>query len=167
MASPISSSTWRSRARSNLPPGELISYLQRAGLAFGPDTNASTGFDQTIYQLDLPRNEPQLLGEGLGILSEMPAACCLAGGQIESERGVILSEKRVRDTPSQRSVEAMLDFLLPGSRYAEREPIGLEHGDPRPRHGSASGQFYRDWYSARAQHGRGHRGRAAGGSRAR
>ena len=28
----------------NLAPGELIEFLQRSGLAFGPDTNASTGF---------------------------------------------------------------------------------------------------------------------------
>ena len=44
----------------NLAPGELVAFLQRAGLAFGPDTNASTTFDQTIYQLDLPRDDPQI-----------------------------------------------------------------------------------------------------------
>ena len=60
---------------------------------------------------------------------------------------MILSEKRVRDTPGARSSEAMLDFLLPGSRYAEREPIGLEQRHPRPRRASDSPTFYRDWYT--------------------
>ena len=40
----------------------------------------------------------------------------------------------------------MLDFLLPGSRYAEREPIGLEQIiRTAPRDQFAA--FYRDWYT--------------------
>ncbi len=134
------------KGSTNLPPGELIGYLQRAGLAFGPDTNAQTGFDSTIYQLDLPRNDAALVDEGLGILSEFDGRLLLASDQIESERGVILSEKRVRDTPDARAFEAMLDFLLPGTRYAEREPIGLEdviRTAPRERFA----EFYHDWYT--------------------
>jgi zinc protease len=106
------------KGSTNLPPGELIRYLQRAGLSFGADTNARTGFDSTVYQLDLPRNDATLVDEGLGILSDYQGRLLLDAEQIDSERGVILSEKRVRDTPSGRSFEAMLDFLLPGSRAA-------------------------------------------------
>lgn len=134
------------KGSTNLPPGELIRFLQRAGLSFGADTNAQTGFDSTIYQLDLPRNDAALIGEGLGILSDYEGRLLIGAEQIETERGVILSEKRVRDTPSSRSFEAMLDFLLPGSRYAAREPIGLEQiirTAPRDRFV----QFYRDWYT--------------------
>ena len=75
------------KGSTNLPPGKLIGYLQRAGLAFGPDTNAQTGFDATTYQLDLPRNDAALVGEGLGILSEFDGRLLLASDQIESERG--------------------------------------------------------------------------------
>lgn len=129
----------------NLAPGELIAFLQRAGLAFGPDTNASTTFDQTVYQLDLPRADPQLLDESLGILSEISGRLTLPPAEIEAERGVILSEKRARDTPSQRSGDALLGFLLPGSRYAERAPIGLETViRTAPREELLA--FYRDWY---------------------
>ena len=53
----------------------------------------------TIYQLDLPRNDAALVDESLGILSEIAGRLTLAADQIEPERGVILSEKRVRDTP--------------------------------------------------------------------
>ena len=35
----------------NIPENELLRILERHGLAFGADTNASTGFDQTIYML--------------------------------------------------------------------------------------------------------------------
>src|SRR3546814_10655215 len=38
----------------HVPEGEMIKLLERKGLAFGADTNASTGFDETIYKLDFP-----------------------------------------------------------------------------------------------------------------
>jgi zinc protease len=114
------------KGSANLAPGELIETLQRMGLAFGADTNASTGFDATIYKLDLPRNDAGLVATGFDILSEILGRLRLAAERIEPERGVILSEKRQRDTPGARSFEAMLGFLLPGSRVAERQPIGLE-----------------------------------------
>ena len=134
------------KGSTNLAPGEFVAFLQRAGLAFGADTNARTGFDNTVYQLDLPRNDQALVGEAIGILSEIAGRLTLPEDQITPERGVILSEKRVRDTPRGRSFDAMLDFLLPGSRYAEREPIGLEQIiRTAPRDEFVS--FYRDWYT--------------------
>ena len=36
----------------NVPEGEMIPLLERLGLAFGPDTNAYTSFDETVYMLD-------------------------------------------------------------------------------------------------------------------
>ena len=130
----------------NLGPGEFVAFLQRAGLAFGADTNARTGFDQTVYQLDLPRDDEALVDESIGILAEIAGRLTLAPDQIEPERGVILSEKRLRDTPDGRSSEALLDFLLPGSLHAQREPIGLESViSTAPREEFAA--FYRDWYT--------------------
>lgn len=130
----------------NLEPGEFVAFLQRSGLAFGADTNARTGFDQTVYQLDLPRADPALVDESIGILAEIAGRLTLAPDQIEPERGVILSEKRLRDTPAGRSSDALLDFLLPGSLHAEREPIGIETViRTAPREQFAA--FYRDWYT--------------------
>ncbi len=134
------------KGSANLDPGEFVAFLQRAGLAFGADTNARTGFDQTVYQLDLPRDDPALVDESIGILAEIAGRLTLAPDQIEPERGVILSEKRLRDTPGARSSEAMLDFLLPGSLYAEREPIGLDKViRTAPREEFLD--FYRKWYT--------------------
>jgi zinc protease len=52
----------------NVPEGEMIRLLERQGLAFGADTNASTGFEQTTYRLDLPRNDPELLDTALMLM---------------------------------------------------------------------------------------------------
>lgn len=38
----------------NVPEGEMVKMLERLGLSFGADTNASTGYTQTQYKLDLP-----------------------------------------------------------------------------------------------------------------
>ena len=35
-------------------PGTLIEFFQRMGMNFGGDTNASTGFERTLYLLELP-----------------------------------------------------------------------------------------------------------------
>ncbi len=130
----------------HMAPGDLVRYLQRAGLAFGADTNAATGYDTTSYRLDLPRNDADLLAEGLGILSEVEGRLTLAPDQIEPERGVILSEKRARDTPRSRYRDELFAFLMPGSRHVERDPIGIEQvirTAPRERFAA----FYRDYYT--------------------
>ena len=44
-----------------VPEGEMIKLLERKGLAFGADTNASTGFDETVYKLDLPNASDDLI----------------------------------------------------------------------------------------------------------
>ena len=56
----------------NIPEGEMIKRLERLGLAFGPDTNASTGFDQTIYQLELPEVTDELITEAYKFSEKQP-----------------------------------------------------------------------------------------------
>ena len=40
-----------------VPEGDMVKILERLGLAFGADTNASTNFQETIYKLDLPQHQ--------------------------------------------------------------------------------------------------------------
>jgi len=54
----------------NIPEGEMIKRLEKFGLAFGADTNASTSFDETIYQLELPEVNDDILDETLMIMRE-------------------------------------------------------------------------------------------------
>lgn len=107
-----------------IPEGELIRILERLGLAFGPDTNAYTSFDETVYQLDLPRTDPDTVETGLNILRQMVGEATLEPGAIDRERGVVLSEERTRDSPSLRVTLARFDFLMRGQRAPTRFPIG-------------------------------------------
>src|SRR3954467_923761 len=46
-------------------PGELISYFESTGSRLGPHVNAQTGFEDTIYMLDLPSDKPEIVQKGL------------------------------------------------------------------------------------------------------
>lgn len=108
----------------NVPEGEMIRLLEREGLAFGPDTNAFTTFEQTQYKLDLPRNDPTLLDTALMLMRETASELTFSEEAVARERGVILAEKRDRNTYAYRELEDQLAFATPGARYVERLPIG-------------------------------------------
>ncbi|HEY1562180.1 MAG TPA: insulinase family protein [Caulobacteraceae bacterium] len=108
----------------HVPPGEMLKILERNGLAFGPDTNAETGWTQTVYQLDLPRSDKSLIDTGLMLMRETGGNLLIEPSQLASERGVVLSEERLRDTPQYRAMKAEIDLLDHGQRVTERFPIG-------------------------------------------
>ncbi len=102
-----------------VPEGEMVRLLEREGLAFGPDTNASTTFDRTVYMLNLPRNDAALLDTALMIMRETASELTLDPAAVAREIGVIQSERRVRDTYQQRATIDQLRFFYPGSAFAE------------------------------------------------
>jgi zinc protease len=108
----------------HVPEGEMVKLLEREGLAFGADTNAQTGFDATVYKLDLPRNDPGLLDTALMLMRETASELTFAPEAVEREKGVVLSEKRVRDTFAYRDTVDQLGFAYPGSKFANRLPVG-------------------------------------------
>jgi len=107
-----------------VPPGEMVKILERHGLAFGADTNASTDWTQTVYQLDLPTTDADTLDTGLMLMRQTASELLLDAKPMNSERGVVLSEERARDTPGYRVFKSRIEFLLPGALAARRLPIG-------------------------------------------
>ena len=107
-----------------VPEGEMVRLLEREGLAFGADANASTDFDVTTYRLDLPRNDPALLDTALMLMRETASELTFGAEAVEREKGVVLSEMRTRDTYQLRNLVDNLQFLYPGARFADRLPIG-------------------------------------------
>lgn len=128
-----------------VPEGEMIKILERLGLAFGADTNASTGFDETIYKLDLPRTDPETVSTSLMLLRETAMNLLIAQDAVDRERGVVLSEERARDTPPYRIYKSRLAFLLKDQRLNQRYPIG-EVEILRTAPASAIRDFYQAYY---------------------
>ncbi|MFL0357143.1 M16 family metallopeptidase [Erythrobacter sp. GH1-10] len=107
-----------------IPEGEMVKLLEREGLAFGADTNASTGYQAITYMLNLPRNDEALLDTALMLMRETASELTLDPDAIDRERGVVLAERRDRAGYAQRAREDSLEFTAPGARFIERLPIG-------------------------------------------
>ncbi|HET8534200.1 MAG TPA: insulinase family protein, partial [Sphingomicrobium sp.] len=106
--------------------GDMVKILERQGLAFGPDTNAQTDFDTTTYMLDLPSTDEEHLDTAMFLLREVASEVKFDPAAVDRERGVILGEKRARDSFQLRQAVDQLGFDLPSTPYAKRIPIGEE-----------------------------------------
>ena len=125
--------------------GEMVRILERLGLAFGADTNASTGFSETVYKLDLPRTDAETVDTSLKLLRETAFNLSIDPAAVDRERGIVLSEERARDTPGYRVVIERLNFLLKGQRLPTRLPIGkVEVLRKAP--ASLIADYYKHWY---------------------
>lgn len=109
----------------NVPEGDMVKILERHGLKFGPDTNAFTSFDQTVYQLDLPKVSDDDLDTSLMLMRETAGNLLLSDEAIERERGVILGEERLRDSPDMHDFKKWSAMTFAGQKYPDRLPIGL------------------------------------------
>ena len=112
------------RGSTHVAADEMIKILERKGLAFGPDTNAATEWTQTVYMLDLPRSDADTIGTGLMLMRETAGNLTLDPKLLAVERGVVLSEERLRDTPDYRAEKTQIDLFLHGQLAARRFPIG-------------------------------------------
>ena len=108
------------------PPGTLVEYFQSLGMGFGGDTNAHTSFDETVYNLLLPANDPKAVAEGFKVLADYARGALLLEQEVERERGIILAEKRSRDSAASRVSKRQMQFDFAGTLAAERDPIGTE-----------------------------------------
>lgn len=130
----------------DFPKNRLVDYLQKSGVRFGADLNAYTGFDETVYQLPLPTDDPDLFARGFTILSNWAAHVSFEQEEIDKERGIIVEEDRLRGKDvRERMRKQIFPILFDKSRYAERLPIGkIEIIKSFNRETIC--QFYRDWY---------------------
>ncbi|MBX4951372.1 insulinase family protein [Rhizobium binae] len=112
------------KGSTNVAEGEMIRILQRKGLAFGRDINGHTYYDETVYFLNLPQGDADTISTGLMLMRETASELTLDAGAFDRERGVILSEERLRDTPQYRAALEIMNSLLAGKRATMRAPIG-------------------------------------------
>jgi len=105
-------------------PGELVSYFESTGARLGPHVNAYTSFDETVYMLDLPTDNAEIVSKGLLALSDFAGGLTLSPEEVDKERGVVIEEWRGGLGAGSRIRDKQLPVLFYKSRYAERLPIG-------------------------------------------
>jgi zinc protease len=129
----------------HFPKNEIVSFMESIGMRFGADVNAYTSFDETVYELTVPTDKPEVLDRALLILEDWAHNLSFDSAEIEKERGVVMEEWRLGRGANFRMLNKIFPVLLNGSRYATRIPIGkpeiIQNGKQE-----RLKQFYKDWY---------------------
>ncbi len=107
-----------------LKDAEAIPHFQRLGASLGNDTNAITSPTQTVYKLDLPNARDATLEESIRLLSGMIREPALSDANLAAEVPIVLAERRERNGPDRRIIEATNEVYFAGQRLAARTPIG-------------------------------------------
>lgn len=129
----------------NFKKNELVNFLESIGIKFGPELNAYTSFDQTVYMLTVPTDSIDILKKGFLVLGDWASNLSFDTTEINKERGVIIEEWRSGRGANMRMLNKQFPVLFKGSKYAERLPIGkkeiIESFDYQ-----TLIDFYKDWY---------------------
>jgi len=129
----------------HFPKNEIVSFIESLGMRFGADLNAYTGFDETVYMLQVPTDKPEVLDKALLVLEDWAHNVSFDPAEIDKERGVVMEEWRLRRGAGARVQDKLLPILLKDSRYADRIPIGkpeiIQNFKPE-----TLIRFYKDWY---------------------
>ena len=134
------------KGTTHFPKQDLLNFLESIGMRFGPDINAYTSFDETVYELRIPLDDPKVTDKALNVLLDWAGSATLSQADVDSERGVIVEEHRLRElNASGRLRDQIFPLLLGNSRYAERLPIGdmnvVENASA-----ATIRRFYEKWY---------------------
>lgn len=124
---------------------ELIRALESFGMRFGPEINASTSFDETIYMLRLPTDDLEIVSTAFQVLEDWAHGVAFDHEEIDKERGVVIEEWRLGLGVGSRVNDQQIPILFRGSRYADRNPIGTVDNLETFDYETAK-RFYRDWY---------------------
>ncbi len=112
----------------NFPGKDILNYLQSIGAEFGRNINASNGVEQTQYMLNnIPLVRPGVVDTCLLIIHDYSHYVLNEQEEIDSERGVILEEKRTRNSAGWRMHMKSLPYLYGDSKYSTCSLIGSEH----------------------------------------
>lgn len=128
-----------------MPGNTMIDKLQSIGVVFGADLNAYTSFDETVYMIPMPLDNPANLDLGLQILRGWAHGLLYDHAEIDAERGVITEEYRMGLGADDRMRKEYWPVLMKDSRYAERMPIGLIEVIQGFEYQTIK-DFYHDWY---------------------
>ncbi len=127
------------------PGNALDAELRALGSQIGPDLNAYTSFDETVYQLEVPL-QGNNAETAFTVLREWAGEALMDSDEVIAERGVVREEFRLRREQAGAEVNRVFEELYyDGTPYEDRSPIGTEdqimstvQADTR--------EFYDRWY---------------------
>jgi zinc protease len=103
----------------------MVRILERLGLSFGPDVNAFTQKEQTFYRLDVPKSDDDHLDTALTLMRDIAGNLSIAPAALNAERGVVLAEERLDESPAAEAGKLEQAFYFEGQLAGRRDPMGL------------------------------------------
>ena len=130
----------------NFEKKDIIHYLESIGMKFGPEINAYTVYDQTVYTLNkVPIETAENIDTSLMVLFDWATNVTMATDEINAERLVVREELRTRSSAISRMRDETNKVLFEGSKYAVHNIIGtvdvIDHSPV-----DTLRAFYNDWY---------------------
>ena len=128
------------------PGNELTAQLQRLGIEFGPEVNAYTSFDETVYILSAATADEGAPEAAFDVLAQWASAATLEPSAVTEERGVVRDELRQRLESVDGIISNEFDKVyVAGTPYEGHLIIGdaekVETTTP-----DTLRAFYDDWY---------------------
>ncbi|MDR3667186.1 MAG: pitrilysin family protein, partial [Ignavibacteriaceae bacterium] len=124
---------------------DLINYIESIGMKFGADLNASTSFDETIYKLEVPTDNSEILEKAFFITEDWAHNLTFDPLEIDKERGVVIEEWRLGRGADARMFDKQAPVLLKDSKYSKRLTIGKKEIIEKAPYETLK-SFYYDWY---------------------
>ena len=124
---------------------ELVDYFESIGVAFGPDLNAYTSFDETVYMIEVPTDDKDIIQQAIQILEDWAHGILFEDEDIDGERPVVGEEWRLGQGANQRMFNKIFPVIFHNSQYGKRLPIGKKAVIDTA-HYSTIRKFYTDWY---------------------
>lgn len=107
------------------PGNELDRVLQSFGAGIGPDINAYTSYDETVYELTVSTFDEIAVSTAFTVMAEWAENATIDPDEVVNERGVVRNEYRQRiENPQGQSTAELFEIYLSGTPYEGRPPIG-------------------------------------------
>lgn len=128
------------------PRNEIVDVLRELGVEFGPDINAYTSYDETVYELDVVTTQDGAVETAFRVLSQWAHAATIAETDVIEERGVVRDELRLRYETGSGIINRVFDrAYVEDTPYEGYHPIGtagaIESMTPE-----VLRDFYETWY---------------------
>lgn len=109
----------------NFPKTAMLDYLESIGLRLGPNVNAYTSRERTVYNVSsVPLVREGIVDTVLMILHDWSGNIACEPEEVEAERGVIREEWRRGDSPRARLARKTAVYEYAGSKHAQRTVLG-------------------------------------------
>lgn len=144
------------------PKNELLATLQNLGIDFGPDINAYTSVEETVYLLSFPLEDAGtgfntgtgldsstglgLFETALDVLVQWASHATLNPSDVDQERGVVQNELLANLSGETGQVnDYLFNSLLSGTPYFKRNPAGTAEAIAEINSDTLR-DFYQTWY---------------------